>query len=133
MPAAFAALHRDHVDAELHHLLRMFDRADGRHAEDAGVLEAADHLRIGAAPEADRTHLIAVLQDDLDDLRRAGLKHVEIDAEGLLGARLDREDRGLELGGLHHRAREEAKRARLARRDHQPRRRDPAHCGLDYG
>ena len=55
-----------------------------------------------------------MLQDDLDDLRRARLEHVEIDAEGPLRARLDRKDRGLELGGLHHRAREEAEGTRLA-------------------
>ncbi len=131
MPAAFAALYIDHVDAQFDHLLRMFDRADGGDAQDARILETADHLGIGATAKADRAHLILVGEDQLDNLVGAGLKAVEVDAEGLVGAFAHGEDFFARFVRRHHRCAQKTERACIARPDHQRRLGDPAHRGLD--
>ena len=89
MTATLAALHDEHVDAELHHFLRMLDRTDGGDAGDAGLTETRDHLAVRPAPEAHRGDL--ALDEDLDDARGARLEHVEVHPERRIRERAHRD------------------------------------------
>jgi hypothetical protein len=131
MAAAFAALYIDHVHAELLHGQSMFDRADGRHAENAGLLEARDHPGIRPAAEADGPDLRLVGDDQIHDLGRAGLEGMKIHAEKLVGAAAHRQDFIACFRWRHHRRAEEAEGAGLRGGNDQSRLRDPTHCRLD--
>ena len=60
MTPALTALNGDHLAAKLDHFLGVFDRADGRDAQNPGIAEPLDHLRIGPAPKADSPDPVAV-------------------------------------------------------------------------
>ncbi len=131
--AAFAALHRDDVRPQFNGLDRVLDRADRGHAQDARVLEALDHFFVRATAVADGAHLVAVLDGDVDDLHRAGLEHVKVQAEILVGERLGLEDGGFHLGGGHHRPSEKAEAPGVAGAGHHVGIGHPAHGRLHDG
>ena len=131
MSAALAALDGDHVGAEFHRLDGMLQRADRRHADDAGLLQSPDRAGVRAATVGDRANLVP--DNGIKHLVGVGLEHVEVDPEGLLGPRLHVEDRFLDLAGLDGGAGQEAEAAGIAGRSRQLRVRHPAHGRLHHG
>ena len=132
MTAAFATLYGDRLTTQRDHLLGMFLRAHGWHADYSGVAELTDHPGIGTASETHRPDPVGIGKDDLDNLFGTRLEAVEIHAEIMRRHVLQPGNLARQLGRFHHRAGQKTKGARIAARSYQLRGRNPAHGGLHY-
>ena len=132
MPAAFTALNRDHVRAQLNRLERMLECPHRRNAQHPGLLEALNGVAIRPAPITDGTQ--AVLDRQVHALRRVLLEHMKVEAEITATGGLDHAlDFGLQLIGSDGRPRQKPESPGTGAGDHQIGVRHPAHRGLHDG
>ena len=129
MAATFTALNHDGVGTPLGDLLRMPRCADGRHDDDAVLLQLRDEL--GLRRQRERRNLDPVVDEQLAPIAGIAGVSAQVDPERLIRAALDLEDRLLELGERHRRGGEDAQAAGVGRGRDEPRTGDPAHTGLD--
>src|SRR3546814_10073758 len=97
---------------------------------DAVVLELGDQLLLGC--EGEGSHLHAVLDQQVTACRSVRGIGSQVDPERLVRARLDLEDRLLELLEGHRRAGQDPEATGVGRADDETRPGDSAHAGLHH-
>ena len=129
--AAFTALDGDGVGTHLNRFLRVFEGADGGHANDASVAQAANYLLVRPPAIADGAQL--VLDRQVQQLLGVGLEHVKVQAKRLVvGQLFDAQNFGFDLVGSNGGTSQKAKAAGVGGCRYQRRASHPTHRGLHH-